>query len=78
MARKLFNAFFLLSNVLAFVSGAVVRDAAVAAASKYPDLYEASIAELQSGLEKNQFTSVDLVKVRFKPFVDTGKLINGL
>jgi len=62
MARKLFTALFLFSNALAFVSGAVVRDAAVAAASKYPDLYEASIAELQSGLEKNQFTSVDLVR----------------
>jgi hypothetical protein len=29
----------------------------------YPDLYEASILELQTGLEKSQFTSVDLVKV---------------
>jgi len=29
-----------------------------------PDLYEASIAELQDGLEKGLFTSVDLVKVR--------------
>ena len=28
-----------------------------------PDLYEASISELQLGLEKRQFTSVDLVKV---------------
>ncbi|GBE83352.1 Putative amidase [Sparassis crispa] len=28
---------------------------------KYPDLYEASIAELQDGLEKGIFTSVDLV-----------------
>ena len=28
-----------------------------------PDLYEASIAELQSGLESGLFTSVDLVKV---------------
>ncbi len=30
-----------------------------------PDLYEASIAELQEGLERRAFTSVDLVKVRF-------------
>lgn len=30
---------------------------------KLPDLYEASIAELQEGLEKGLFTSVDLVKV---------------
>ena len=29
----------------------------------FPDLYEASIAELQAGLEKGHFTSVDLVKV---------------
>ena len=30
-----------------------------------PDLYEASIAELQSGLEQGLFTSVDLVTVCF-------------
>ncbi|KAF8753007.1 Amidase signature enzyme [Rhizoctonia solani] len=30
---------------------------------KYPDLYEASIVELQYGLERCQFSSVDLVKV---------------
>lgn len=29
----------------------------------FPDLYEASIAELQDGLEKGHFTSVDLIKV---------------
>ena len=29
----------------------------------FPDLYEASIAELQDGLENGHFTSVDLVKV---------------
>ncbi|KAI8988989.1 amidase signature enzyme [Trametes punicea] len=31
----------------------------------FPDLYEASIAELQDGLEKGYFTSVDLVKAYF-------------
>jgi hypothetical protein len=31
-----------------------------------PDLYEASIAELQSGLDSGAFTSVDLVKAYFK------------
>lgn len=31
--------------------------------SDFPDLYEAGIAELQRGLDKGQFTSVDLVKV---------------
>lgn len=30
----------------------------------FPDLYEASIAELQEGLEQKVFTSVDLVKAR--------------
>lgn len=29
-----------------------------------PDLYEASVLELQRGLDARQFTSVDLVKVR--------------
>lgn len=29
-----------------------------------PDLYEASIAELQAGLEKGNFNSVDLINVR--------------
>ncbi|VDB86848.1 unnamed protein product [Peniophora sp. CBMAI 1063] len=35
------------------------------ARASLPDLYEASIAELQEGLEKRQFTSVDLVKAYF-------------
>ena len=30
-----------------------------------PDLYEASISELQLGLEQGKFTSVDLVKVHY-------------
>lgn len=34
-----------------------------AASSPFPDLYEASIADLQDGLQKGLFTSVDLVKV---------------
>ncbi|KAH9925030.1 amidase signature enzyme [Epithele typhae] len=33
--------------------------------SKFPDLYEASITELQDGMEKGLFTSVDLVKAYF-------------
>ncbi|KAA1474557.1 amidase signature enzyme [Dentipellis sp. KUC8613] len=33
-----------------------------------PDLYEASIAELQSGLEQGLFTSVDLVKNIFQAY----------
>ncbi|KZW00379.1 amidase signature enzyme [Exidia glandulosa HHB12029] len=40
---------------------------AVAAKPKvvFPDLYEATIAELQDGLERRHFTSVDLVKAYF-------------
>ncbi|CDO76779.1 hypothetical protein BN946_scf184978.g8 [Trametes cinnabarina] len=34
-------------------------------ASPFPDLYEASISELQDGLQKGLFTSVDLVKAYF-------------
>ncbi|QRW09892.1 amidase [Ceratobasidium sp. AG-Ba] len=46
--------------LLAFLTG--VLAAAFQASNKYPDLYEASILELQSGLDKKLFTSVDLVK----------------
>lgn len=31
----------------------------------YPDLYEASVVELQAGLDACHFSSVDLVKVIF-------------
>jgi hypothetical protein len=34
-----------------------------------PDLYEASISELQDGLEHGHFTSVDLVKVPPRPTI---------
>lgn len=46
------------------VLGAVLVAASVFGAPKpkYPDLYEASIEELQSGLDAGHFTSVDLVK----------------
>jgi hypothetical protein len=37
-------------------------------AEVFPDLYEASVEELQQGLDAGQFTSVDLVKVR--PMLD--------
>ena len=33
------------------------------ASDKFPDLYEASIAELQHGLQNGDFSSVDLVEV---------------
>jgi hypothetical protein len=38
-------------------------DCAASAESTFPDLYESGILELQDGLEKGHFTSVDLVKV---------------
>jgi len=41
------------------------RIEAVQTAATFPDLYEASIAELQQGLESHQFTSVDLVTAYF-------------
>ncbi|KAF8592837.1 amidase signature enzyme, partial [Ceratobasidium sp. AG-I] len=57
---KIFTAFLLLATILAFISVHILRPALRAPAPTYPDLYEASIEELQSGLDKNQFTSVDL------------------
>ncbi|KAF9442738.1 amidase signature enzyme, partial [Macrolepiota fuliginosa MF-IS2] len=51
--------FFLLGNV--FASNIKPRTATDA----FPDLYEASVEELQRGLESGLFTSVDLVKAYF-------------
>jgi hypothetical protein len=34
---------------------------------KFPDLYEASVVELQAGLDAGDFTSVDLIKVEETP-----------
>ncbi|KAA1474556.1 amidase signature enzyme [Dentipellis sp. KUC8613] len=48
---------------LVFVSLGPSRD--VSSRAELPDLYEASIVELQSGLEQGLFTSVDLVKAYF-------------
>ena len=36
---------------------------AVKAVTEFPDLYEASILQLQAGLDAGSFSSVDLVKV---------------
>ena len=41
----------------------------------FPDLYEASILELQSGLEQGHFTSVDLVKVSWQYHLNYGSSI---
>lgn len=52
--------------VLALVcasQGQTSAQSPTSAAINFPDLYEASIAELQDGLERGHFTSVDLVKV---------------
>ncbi len=38
-------------------------DDQVSSSITFPDLYEASIAELQDGLQKGHFSSVDLIKV---------------
>jgi hypothetical protein len=54
-----FLAFTVHLQVSVALSSQIKRDA-------LPDLYEASIAELQVGLEEGVFTSVDLVKVRRK------------
>ena len=43
-------------------------------ASKLPDLSNATLDELTTGLRQNDFTSVDLVKVRFfglYPYTET-------
>lgn len=49
--------FFLLESAIAGLS--ITQDAT----SAFPDLYEASVEELQEGLDAGKFTSVDLVKV---------------
>ncbi|KAH8097013.1 amidase signature enzyme [Cristinia sonorae] len=59
MRGYLFKYLLVTSAVLQFLI------AAQAAKFSFPDLYEASIAELQEGLQKRQFTSVDLVKAYF-------------
>lgn len=55
--------FAILFSVIAYfqlVWGAAPMPPAV----QFPDLYEASVMELQAGLDAGHFTSVDLVKVR--------------
>lgn len=47
-----------------FRLGARYAEANSPSSNAYLDLYEASIHDLQSGLESGHFTSVDLVKVR--------------
>jgi len=40
-----------------------VTDGTATSGTKFPDLYEASVLELQAGLHAGHFSSVDLVKV---------------
>ncbi|KAH9474886.1 Putative amidase [Psilocybe cubensis] len=47
------------------IARGVVTDTDAAAAVKFPDLYEASVLELQAGLDAGHFSSVDLVKAYF-------------
>jgi hypothetical protein len=55
------------------------QDSDIGEVNEFPDLYEASVEELQRGLEAGSFTSVDLVKVRgaiaYSPFskIHTGR-----
>ena len=49
--------FFLFGDVLACLASTQ------AGTGTFPDLYEASVEELQEGLDAGIFTSVDLVKV---------------
>lgn len=55
---------FVFTNLIAFTH-VVFGEQEVLAQNPavFPDLYEASIAELQLGLDKGLFTSVDLVNV---------------
>ncbi|RPD60648.1 amidase signature enzyme [Lentinus tigrinus ALCF2SS1-7] len=63
---KLSLKFSIFSVALALIWAACGAQESMAANSvTFPDLYEASISELQKGLEKGHFTSVDLVKAYF-------------
>ncbi|KEP48883.1 putative glutamyl-tRNA amidotransferase subunit A [Rhizoctonia solani 123E] len=58
---ELWMILFLLFQLMIYVTGPPVTIDQDASCSKYPDLYEASIQELQNGLERGDYTSVDLV-----------------
>ncbi|KAH9942367.1 amidase signature enzyme [Epithele typhae] len=60
---SLVSVFGLLAALTCSASGD--QQSVAASAVTFPDLYEASISELQDGLEKGHFTSVDLVKAYF-------------
>lgn len=58
LSRALVSVSFFLSLARSVSAGSFGR-----APTTFPDLYEASVTELQDGLERGDFTSVDLVKV---------------
>lgn len=47
----------------------IVSSATTAAQIDFPDLYEASISELQAGLDAQHFSSVDLVKASISQMI---------
>ncbi|KAI0634590.1 amidase signature enzyme [Trametes polyzona] len=66
ISRLSWLSFFILLSALVWAGYGFKQEVAhttiVTAASPFPDLYEASITELQESLQKGLFTSVDLVK----------------
>ncbi|KAH9848115.1 amidase signature enzyme [Lenzites betulinus] len=62
---SLLTIFVLVLGLVCASHGMAAEQAVASSAASFPDLYEASIAELQEGLEKGHFTSVDLVKAYF-------------
>ncbi|KAI0062508.1 hypothetical protein BV25DRAFT_640449 [Artomyces pyxidatus] len=63
-AALLWLAVVLVALISQVVLGTAQPQEVASTRAALPDLYEASTAELQEGLEKGLFTSVDLVKVR--------------
>lgn len=60
VAFQLFSVIYLVAQIHLSWATSVHNEAR----DSFPDLYEASVVELQTGLQRRQFTSVDLVKVR--------------
>ena len=68
VARLLLAFLVVLEALVLGVSAAA--DAPDAKGITLPDLYEASVLELQAGLDAGHFTSVDLIKVSLLTRVD--------
>lgn len=73
--RALKRWFFICATILAILN--LFRSISMTSGSEnepklaFPDLYEASVPELQEGLNAGHFSSVDLVKVRSRPHFHT-------